>query len=175
MFRFDAKALVAGVILGVVMTIINAGILERVDTALTGGTWFPLAGGTHATLSVISGLFFRLPAGWITGETNALFAVITGSTPVSWAFLINNAIFPVIVVAVSRVLSMRKWYHYAVLLAPAILIGYAPMIPATYSVFHLTWGLAFKFQLLTDVAAFLIATVLAYLIAQAVARSRVAD
>src|SRR5712691_12271251 len=89
-FRFDAKALVAGVILGVVMTIINAGILERVDTAMTGGTWFPLAGGTHSTLSVISGLFFRLPAGWITGETNALFAVIPGSTPVSWAFLINK-------------------------------------------------------------------------------------
>jgi len=108
-------------------------------------------------------------------ETNALFAVITGSTPVSWAFLINNAIYPVIVVLVSRVLSMKKWYHFAVLLAPAILIGYAPMIPATYSVFHLTWGLAFKFQLLTDVAAFVIATVLAYLISQAIARSRVAD
>src|SRR5258708_24155542 len=82
-FRLDAKALVAGVILGVVMTIINAGILERVDTALTGGTWFPLAGGTHSTLSVISGLFFRLPAGWITGETTARFAVISRSTPVS--------------------------------------------------------------------------------------------
>jgi hypothetical protein len=89
--------------------------------------------------------------------------------------LINNAIYPVIVVLVSRVLSMKKWYHFAVLLAPAILVGYAPMIPATYSVFHLTWGLAFKFQLLTDVAAFLIATVLAYLISQAIARSRVAD
>jgi hypothetical protein len=116
-----------------------------------------------------------LPAGWITGETNALFAVITGSTPVSWAFLINNAIYPVIVVLVSRVLSMKKWYHFAVLLAPAILIGYAPMIPVTYSIFKLTWGLAFKFQLLTDAAAFLIATVLAYLISQAIARSRVAD
>src|SRR5260370_19465817 len=91
-FRFDAKALVAAVILGVVMTIINAGILERVDTALTGGTWFPLAGGTHSTLSVISGLFFRLPAGRITGETNALFAVLTGRTPVSSALLINNAL-----------------------------------------------------------------------------------
>ena len=165
----------ASVILGVVMTIINAGILERVDTALTGGTWFPLAGGTHSTISVLSGLFFRLPGGWITGETNALFAVITGSTPVAWAFLINNAIYPVIVVLVSRVLSMKKWYHYAVLLAPAILLGYAPMIPATHSVFQLPWSLAFKFQLLTDGAAFLIALVLAYLIAQAIARSRVAD
>jgi hypothetical protein len=174
-FRFDAKALVAGVVLGVVMTIINAGILERVDTALTGGTWFPLAGGTHSTLSVLSGLFFRLPAGWITGETNALFAVITGSTPVAWAFLINNAIYPIIVVLVSRVLSMRKWYHYVVLLAPAILVGYSPMIPATHSVFSLPWGVALKFQLLTDGAALVIAAVLAYLIAQAIARSRVAD
>src|SRR5258708_33588691 len=80
-FRFDARALVAGVILGVVMTIINAGILERIDTAMTGGTWFPLAGGTHSTLSVISGLFFRLPAGWITGETHPLLAPITASKP----------------------------------------------------------------------------------------------
>src|SRR5260370_42041801 len=76
-FRFDAKALVAGVILGVVMTIINAGILERIDTVMTGGTWFPLAGGTHSTLSVISGLFFRLPAGCGTRETNKLLSVIT--------------------------------------------------------------------------------------------------
>src|SRR5258707_7873443 len=95
-FRFDARALVAGVILGVVMTIINAGILERIDTAMTGGTWFPLAGGTHSTLSVISGLFFRLPAGWIPGETNAPFAVLSRSTPVSQALFVNNAIHPTI-------------------------------------------------------------------------------
>src|SRR5260370_3252261 len=156
------------------MAIINAGILERADTALTGGTWFPLAGGTHSTISVISVLFFRFPARWITGETTALFAVITGSTPVSWAFLINNAIYPVIVVLVSRVLSMKKWYQFAVLLAPAILVGYAPMIPATYSVFHLTSWLAFNSHLPTTAAPFAIATVLASLISQSIAHSRIA-
>src|SRR5260370_3193186 len=108
------------------MAIINAGILERADTALTGGTWFPLAGGTHSTLSVISGLFFRLPAGWITGETKALFPVITGSTPLSWALFINNPIYPGILVLVSRVLTSKTWYPLTVLLPPALRRHYAP-------------------------------------------------
>ena len=173
-FRFDTKAIVGAVLLGVVMVLIQE-ITERVDTAITGGTWFPLAGGTHSTVLVLSSIFYRLPGAWITGEMNAIAAVIFDNTPVGPAFAFNNFIYPIIAVAITRFISMRKWWHYAVLLIPSILIGYAPMIPISSATFHMPLSLAAWFQGGTDLAAFIIALIIAKPIADNIARSGVVD
>lgn len=172
-FDFSVRSLVGGVILGVVMTIINAGIMERVDTALTGGTWFPFAGGTHSIVSMISNIFFGLPGAWLTGLTNALFAVITGSTPVAAGFIFNNLLYPVVAIIFTRMWSMRQWWHWVVALIPIVFIGYAPMTWFVHSIFELPWMLTIQFQSLTNVAAIILCAIFGKLIAEGIHKSGV--
>lgn len=174
-FDFRVKFLVGGVVLGVVMTIINAGIMERVDTALTGGTWFPLAGGTHSTILMLSIIFFGLPGAWITGLTNALFAVVTGSTPVAMGFVFNNLLYPVVGILFTRRLSMRRWWHWYATLLPTVFIGYAPMTYFVHSVFGLPWSATIQFQSYTNIAAIILAGIVGRLIAQGVHKSAVVN
>jgi len=172
-FDFSVRSLVGGVILGVVMTIINAGIMERVDTALTGGTWFPFAGGTHSIISMIANIFFGLPGAWLTGLTNALFAVVTGSTPVAAGFIFNNLLYPVVAIIFTRMWSMRQWWHWVVALIPIVFIGYAPMTWFVHSIFQLPWMLTIQFQSLTNVAAIILAAIFGKLIAEGIHKSGV--
>lgn len=175
-FDFRVKALVGGVILGVVMTIINAGIMERVDTALTGGTWFPFAGGTHSIVSMLSIIFFGLPGAWITGLTNALFAVVTGSTPVAAGFIFNNILYPIVGTFLTRqFFSMRRWWHWFVVLIPTVFIGYAPMTYFVHSVFGLPWGVTIQFQSYTNIAAIILAAIFGKLIAEGIQKSGVVN
>ncbi len=173
-FRWDTRSIVAGVLLGVVMVLIQQ-LTERLDTGLTGGLWFPLAGGTHSLVLVISCVFYRLPAGWITGEMNALFAFLFQNTPVAPAFAINNFIYPIIAVLISKYLSMRRWWHYLALIVPSVLIGYSPMIPISMAVFNIPLSVAVYGQILTDVAAIVIASILAKPIADTIAHSGLVD
>lgn len=174
-FDFTVKALVGGVILGVVMTIINAGIMERVDTALTGGTWFPFAGGTHSIVLMLSIIFFGLPGAWLTGLTNALFAVITGSTPVAAGFIFNNILYPIVGIFFTRMWSMRKWWHWFVALIPTVFIGYAPMTYFVRTIFDLPWLVTWQFQSLTNIAAIILAGIFGKLIAEAINKSGVVN
>lgn len=174
-FDFRVKSLVGGVVLGVVMTIINAGIMERVDTALTGGAWFPLAGGTHSTVLMLSIIFFGLPGAWITGLTNALFAVVTGSTPVAMGFVFNNLVYPAVGILFTRRLSMRRWWHWYVTLLPTVFIGYAPMTYFVHTVFGLPWRAAIQFQSYTNIAAVILAGIIGKLIAEGVRKSAVVN
>ena len=174
-FDFSLKSLVGGVILGVVMTIINAGIMERVDTAITGGTWFPFAGGTHSIVSMLAAIFFGLPGAWITGLTNALFAVVTGSTPVAGGFIFNNIVYPVVAVFLTRQFSMRKWWHWFVVLIPTVFIGYAPMTYFVHTIFQLPWLVAIQFQSYTNIAAIILAGILGKLIAEGIRKSGVVN
>ena len=174
-FDFSVRSLVGGVILGVVMTIINALIMERVDTSITGGTWFPLAGGTHSIVSMISAIFFGLPGAWITGLTNALFAVVTGSTPVAAGFIPNNILYPILAVYWTRQFSMRQWWHWIVGLIPIVFIGYAPMTFFVHNIFELPWGLTIQFQSYTNVAAIILAAIFGKLIAEGINKSGVVN
>ena len=174
-FDFSVKALVGGIILGVVMTIINAGIMERVDTALTGGTWFPFAGGTHSTVLMLSIIFFGLPGAWLTGLTNALFAVVTGSTPVAAGFIFNNLLYPIVGIFFTRMWSMRKWWHWFVGLIPIVFIGYAPMTYFVRTIFDLPWPITIQFQSLTNVAAIILAGIIGKLIAEGIRKSGVVN
>lgn len=172
-FDFSVRSLVGGVILGVVMTIINAGIMERVDTAITGGTWFPFAGGTHSTVLMLSIIFFGLPGAWITGLTNALFAVVTGSTPVAGGFIFNNIVYPIVGIFFTRWFSMRQWWHWFVALIPTVFIGYAPMTYFVHTVFGLPWGVTLQFQSYTNIAAIILAAIIGKLIAEGIHKSGV--
>lgn len=174
-FNFSVKALVGGVILGVVMTIVNAGIMERVDTSLTGGTWFPFAGGTHSIVSMLSIIFFGLPGAWITGLTNALFAVVTGSTPVAAGFIFNNLVYPVVGVYLTRRFSMRKWWHWFVVLIPTVFIGYAPMTYFVHTIFQLPWDVTIQFQVYTNIASIILAAIAGKLIAEGIRKSGVVN
>lgn len=173
-WRLDAKGLVGGVLMGVVMTVLSALILEKLDVSMTGGLFFPTSAGIHSTLLVISCIFFRLPGAWLTGETNGLIATITG-TPVAPAFLANNFIYPIIATWISSRLSMRKWWHYLILLIPSVIIGYAPMVPVSMFTFHIPFKAAATGQALTDLSAIVIGTILTKLIADSIARSGVAE
>ncbi|MHB8621112.1 MAG: hypothetical protein ACYDAG_16355, partial [Chloroflexota bacterium] len=135
----------------------------------------PIRGGTHSIVLIVSTLFYRLPGGWITGEMNAIASVVFDNSPVSVAFFVNNAIYPIIVVGITRLLSMRKWWHYAVVLLFAVGIGYSPMIPVASGVFHMPLNLAAWFQGGTDGAAFIIALILTKPIVDNVAKSGIVD
>src|SRR3989304_10509943 len=85
-WRFDVKAIVGGVIMGIVIVLVQQ-VTERIDTVLTGGAFLVLGGTTFGTLIAIASLFFRQPGGLIAGEIQAFVAVATALTPLAPTFI----------------------------------------------------------------------------------------
>lgn len=110
-FRWDLKAIVGSVLLGVLLTVVNF-FLERIDTALTGGAFLIFGGIGFATFAALSTIWFRLPGGVITGEVNAIISLATAASPMSPWFFPTNAIFPIIYTLVLWKFRMDRWWHY---------------------------------------------------------------
>lgn len=172
LWRWDLKAIVGGVLFGVLMTVL-AQIMERLDTALTGGAFVVLGGVNFYTIASLSTLLFRLPGGLITGLTNALIAIATGTSPMAPWFVPTNAAFAIVYALVIWRLRMDRWQHY--------LLG--AVIGVWLSMLIIMWGLlvtiklpmnvAFTSYVVTSLAGTVGATVLTMIIAKAVDKSRV--
>lgn len=172
LWRWDLKAIVGAVLFGVLMTVLGA-VVERIDTALTGGAFVILGAVNFYTMAALSTLLFRLPGGVITGETNALIAVATGTSPMAPWFIPTNAAFAVLYALVVWKLKMDTWWHHLL----------ANFIGVWGSMLIILWGLlvtiklplniALTSYLVTSVAGTIGATILSVIIARAVDRSRV--
>lgn len=172
LWRWDTRALIGSVLLGVVLTVIG-GFVERIDTALTGGAFVILGAINFYTIAALSTLLFRLPGGVLTGETNALIALATGSSPMAPWFIPTNAAFPIIYGLVIWRLKMDRWWHHLV----------ANVLGVWISMLFILWGLLVTIELplnialtsyaVTSVAGTVGATILSILIANAVDRSGV--
>jgi len=172
LWRWDLKAIVGAVLVGVLMTVFGA-VVERIDTALTGGSFVVLGAVNFYTLAALSTLLYRLPGGIITGQTNALIAVATGSSPMAPWFIPTNAVFPLLYALVVWKLKMDQWWHHLVANAIGVWGSMLVILWGLMATLQLPFNIAFTSYLVTSIAGTVGATILSMLIARAVDRSRV--
>lgn len=172
LWRWDLKAIVGSVLLGVVMTVLGA-VFERIDTALTGGSFVILGAVNFYTIAALSALLFRLPGGLITGETNALIAVATGTSPMAPWFIPTNAAFAIIYAVVCWKMRMDQWWHHLVANAIGVWLSMLLILWGLLVTIELPLNIALTSYAVTSVAGTIGATILSKLIADSVDRSRV--
>ena len=121
LWRTDARSLVGGALMGVLMVLL-VGLGDRIDASLSGGA-FPILGGTAWTITMaLSAIFFGLPGAIVAGEIQALMDVALG-VPLAPAFMVANAVGPLVFALISHRLPMRSAVHYLLALAPAVVLG----------------------------------------------------
>ncbi len=170
LFRWDLKALVGSVLLGVLMTVVQA-VTERVDTALTGGSFVIFGAIGFYTIAALATLFFRLPGGIIAGEVSALIGVATATSPMAPWFIPTDFVFPVVYALVIWKLSMRSWSQHLLANAVGIWSSMLIILWGLLVTIQLPLGIALTSYLVTSIAATVGATILSYLLANAVDRS----
>jgi hypothetical protein len=171
-WRWDLKALVGSVLLGVLLTVVNA-VLERIDAALTGGAFVILGAIGFATFTALSTLFFRLPGGFITGEVNALISTATAASPMSPWFFPANALFPIAYALIAWKLPMTRWWHHLLANGAGMTLTDVPILIGLLVTLKLPLGVALVSFVVTTASGIVGSTILTVLIARAVARSRV--
>lgn len=172
LWRWDLKSIVGGVLFGVLMTVL-AQIMERLDTALTGGAFVVLGGVNFYTIAALSTLLFRLPGGLITGLTNALIAITTGTSPMAPWFVPTNAAFAIIYALVIWRLRMDQWRDYLIAAIVGVWLSMLIIMWGLLVTIKLPMGVAFTSYVVTSIAGTVGATVLTMIIAKAVDKSRV--
>jgi hypothetical protein len=121
LWRTDTRALIGGVLLGVLMVLV-VGMGDRVDAVLSGGA-FPIFGGiAWAVTMALSALLFGLPGALIAGEIQALMDVALG-VPLAPAFFIANAVGPLVFILIAYRAGLRTYLHYLLALLLAIALG----------------------------------------------------
>jgi hypothetical protein len=172
LWRWDLKALVGGVLFGVLMTVLGQ-LMERLDTALTGGAFVILGAINFYTIAALSTLLFRLPGGLITGLTNALIANASGTSPMAPWFIPTNALFAVVYAIVIWRMRMDRWQHYLIAAIVGVWLSMLIIVWGLLVTIKLPMGVALTSYVVTSIAGTVGATVLTMLIAKAVDRSRV--
>lgn len=171
-WRIDMKAIVGSVLLGVLMTVLGA-VMERLDSALTGGAFVVLGAINFFTWSAVSSLFFRLPGGIITGLVNAFISFATAASPMSPWFIPTNTVAPLVFVLVAARLEMRQWWQHLVANLLAVWIANLVILMGLLVTIKLPLNIALTSYAVTSLAATVGATILSAIIARAVDRSRV--
>ncbi len=172
LWRWDLKAIVGSVLFGVLLTVLAA-VFERIDTALTGGSFVILGAVNFYTISALATLFFRLPGGILTGETNALIAIATGTSPMAPWFVPTNAVFPILYVLVAWKLRMDEWWHHLVAVAVGVWGSMLIILWGLLVTIELPLSIALTSYAITSVAGTVGATILSIIISRAVDKSRV--
>ena len=109
-WRFDVRAIVGGVLFGIVMTLVLQ-VTDRADAALTGGAFLIFGGISWAAIMGISTLLCRQPGGVIAGLMQGVLAIVTGASPLAITFPIVNAAGSLAYSLVAWKLSMNSWVH----------------------------------------------------------------
>jgi len=173
-WRFDLKAIVGGVFLGLVMVLL-VGLGDRADTALTGGA-FPIFGGVSwATMMGISTLLFGQPGGMIAGLIQGFMDIATGASPLAPIFPIVNAAGSLAYFLVARRLLMNRWSHHFLAQVVANLVGDALVAAGLYYILDLPVDVILVSTGITAVAGIIGGTILTRIVADAAARSGVLD
>ncbi len=173
-WRVDLKAIVGGVLLGLVMVLL-VGLGDRADTALTGGA-FPVFGGVSwAAMMGISTLLFGQPGGIIAGLIQGFMDIATGASPLAPIFPIVNAAGSVAYFLVARRLLMNRWSHHFLAQVVANLVGDALVAGGLYYILELPVDVILISSAVTAVASIIGGTILTRVVADAAAKSGVLD
>lgn len=172
LWRWDLKAIVGGVLFGVLMTVL-AQVMERLDTALTGGAFVILGAVNFYTIASLSTLLFRLPGGIITGLTNALIAIATATSPMAPWFVPTNVVFAVVYALVVWRMRMDRWTDYLVAAVVGVWTSMLIILWGLLVTIKLPMNIALTSYLVTSLAGTVGATALTKVFSAAVDRSRV--
>lgn len=172
LWRWDLKAIVGGVLFGVLMTVL-AQIFERLDTALTGGAFVVLGAVNFYTIASLSTLLFRLPGGVITGLTNAFIAIATGTSPMAPWFVPTNTLFAIVYALVAWRLPMNRWQHHLMATGIGVWVSMLIILWGLLVTIKLPINIALASYVVTSVAGTVGGAILTMLIANAVDKSRV--
>ncbi|KPU43113.1 hypothetical protein OXPF_33630 [Oxobacter pfennigii] len=110
--RYDTKALVGAVILGVVFVFVQQ-IAHRIDAVINPASVI-VGGVTWAIFTGLVVLLFKQPAGIITSEIQAFVALASGLSPLAPFFIPANGLASLAYSLVSWKLSMDKWSHHII-------------------------------------------------------------
>lgn len=119
--RFDTKALVGAVILGIVFVLVQQ-IAHRIDALINPANTL-IGGVTWAMFTGLTVLLFKQPAGLITVEVQALVAVASGLSPLSVFFIPANGVASIGYSFVTWKCSMEKWSHHLLAQIVANVLG----------------------------------------------------
>ena len=108
--RFDTRALVGAVILGIVFVLVQQ-VAHRIDAMINPANTI-IGGITWAMFTGLTVLLFKQPAGLITVEVQALVAVASGLSPLSVFFIPANGVASIGYTLVTWKCSMEKWSHH---------------------------------------------------------------
>ena len=175
--RLDSKEIMISSILGVVAGII-ASIVERADSAITGGNATPLGFVNTYTWLLVSAALFGPLGAIITTEVQAFLGLITAANPLSWLWLPVNFIFATVLGFVSVGISRldRKIGIRTRLILMSVTCALLD-IPLTYLVVVMVLGLPFIFYLgalpMYITLQLIPSTLLSYVILRAVLGSRI--
>jgi hypothetical protein len=174
LWRFDLKAVMGSLLMGILMTLIVAFVGNRLDTALTGGA-FPIFGGiAWTTMMGLSTLFFRLPGGIIAGLIQALINFALGF-PLAIGYLLANTLGPIGYALVASRLSMEKSVHHLAALVAANVVGHLSVGLALYYILTLPVPVILLSSGVVATVSVIVGTVLTRQVAQAVQKAGVLD
>lgn len=173
-WRFDLKAIVGGVFLGLVMALL-VGLGDRADTAVSGGA-FPVFGGVSwATMMGISTLLLGQPGGIIAGLIQGFVDVATGASPLAPIFPVVNAAGSLAFFLVARGLPMNRWTHHFLGQVVGNLVGDTLVALGLYYILGLPVDVILVSSGVTAVASIIGGTILTRIVVDAVAKSGVFD
>lgn len=172
-WRLDTKALVGGVLLGIVFMLTQQ-VSHRIDSLFSPAVMI-MGGITWATFTALGALLFGQPSGIIVGETQALVANASGLSPVALFFFLANGLASFAYSLASHRLSMEKWGHHLLAQAVANIVGNACVLIGLVTVLKLPLAVALASAAITCTAGIIGATVLTKIIYDNLKRSRLLD
>jgi hypothetical protein len=172
-WRLDTKALVGGVLLGVVLVLLNQ-VTARVDAIVNPSAGL-FSGTTWAIISALTVRLFRQPAGIIAGEIQAFVAIATASNPLAPSFLITNALGPLFYSVALRIWPGNSWLDHFLTQAVQNLVGDLVFLVAVMTLLQVPFAVAFPAIVLTFVVNWIASSLITKPLADTVERSGVAD
>jgi hypothetical protein len=172
-WRVDTKALVGGVLLGIVLVLVNQ-VATRLDAIVNPSAGF-VSGSATAIILGLTVRLFRQPAGLIAGEIQAIIAIVTATNPLAPAFLITNAVEALAYSAALRVWPQNTWLSHFLTQVAGNLFGDIVFMLAVIVLLHVPFEVALTAIILTFVVNLILSTIITKPLTDAVERSGVAD
>ncbi len=171
-WRTDTKALVGGVFLGIVFTIIC--VLADVIDAVLDPSLALLGGTVWAIFTAIIVMTYGQPAGIIGGAMQALISMATGMSPLGFFFIFANCIGSVVYISIARNLSMKSLRDYVIVQFITSLVGFFFVGMGTMIVYSLPFNVALACAVIGVVVTTIVAPLITKNVVTSIKRSGLA-
>lgn len=154
-WRTDTKALVGGVFMGIVFTIVC--VLADVVDAVLDPSLALLGGTVWAVFTAIIAMIYGQPAGIIGGAMQALISMATGMSPLGFFFIFANCIGSLVYISLARIMDMKISRNYVMIQFVTSLVGFFFVGIGTMVVYSLPFNVALACALIGVVVTTIIA------------------